>query len=203
MAQRTVSEPGIALGAQQLAILLDSTQELIAILGPDGTVQFANGTFQSVLGYRQEDLLGRSIHAIVHALDVDDLRERLKKVARKQVNNISERCRFRCRDDSWKWIQYTFRNRMEEAGLDGILFHASDVTDLHRMESERAVNSDIVHAMNATANLDQLLARIHGSLKRILPAENCFVALHNPADDTFYFPFLVDEYDTAPPPQKV
>ena len=71
------------------------------------------------------------------------------------------------------------------------------------MESERAVNSEIVHALNETANLDQLLTRIHGSLKRMLPAENCFVALHNPEDDTFYFPFLVDEYDTVPPPQKV
>jgi two-component system cell cycle sensor histidine kinase/response regulator CckA len=203
MAQRTVPELGIALGAQQLAILLDSTQELIAILGPDGTVHFANATFQNVLGYRQEDLLGRSIHALVHALDLDDVRERLKKAMRKQGTIVAERCRFRCRDGSWKWIQYTLRNRMDEAGLEGILFHANDVTDLYRMESERAVNSEIVHAMNATANLDQLLTRIHGSLKRILPAENCFVALHDPGNDTFYFPFLVDEYDTAPPPQKV
>ena len=83
MAQRTVPEPGIALGAQQLTILLDSTQELIAILGQDGTVHFANATFQNVLGYRQEDLLGRSIHALVHALDVDDVRERLKKAVGK------------------------------------------------------------------------------------------------------------------------
>jgi two-component system, cell cycle sensor histidine kinase and response regulator CckA len=203
MAQRTVSEPGITLGAQQLAILLDSTQELIAVLGQDGTIHFANGTFQSVLGYRQEDLLGRSLHALVHALDTDYVREQFKKTLKKQGASVSERCRLRCRDGSWKWIQYVFRNRLDEAGLEGILFHANDVTDLHRMESERAVNSEIVHAMNATANLDQLLTRIHGSLKRILSAENCFVALHDPANDTFYFPFLVDEYDVAPPPQKV
>jgi PAS domain S-box-containing protein len=203
MAQRTVSEPGIALGAQQLAILLDSTQELIAILGPDGTVQFANATFQNVLGYRLEELLGRSIHAIVHALDVDVVRERLRGVAAVSGASISERCRFRCRDGSWRWIQFTCRNRLDEAQFEGLLFHANDVTDLHRMESERAVNSEVVHALNETANLDQLLTRIHGSLKRILPAENCFVALHDPESDTFQFPFFVDEYDTAPPPQKV
>lgn len=203
MAQRTVSEPGIALGAQQLAILLDSTQELIAILGPDGTVQFANATFQNVLGYRLEELLGRSIHAIVHALDVDLVRERLRGVAAVSGASISERCRFRCRDGSWRWIQFTCRNRLDEAQFEGLLFHANDVTDLHRMESERAVNSEVVHALNETANLDQLLTRIHGSLKRILPAENCFVALHDPESDTFQFPFFVDEYDTAPPPQKV
>ncbi len=203
MPPRTVSEPGIALGAQQLTILVDSTRELIAILGPDGTVQFANATFQNVLGYRLEEVLGRSIHAIVHALDVEAAREKLKEVAAAPGSSVTERCRFRCRDGSWKWIEFTCQNRLEEPQFEGILFHANDVTDLHRMESERAVNSEIVHALNETANLDQLLARIHGSLKRVLPAENCFVALHNAEDDTFYFPFLVDEYDTVPPPQKV
>jgi two-component system, cell cycle sensor histidine kinase and response regulator CckA len=193
----------MVLGAQQLAILLDSTQELIAILGPDGTVQFANATFQNVLGYRMEELLGRSIHAIVHALDVEGVREKLKEVAGAPGSSVWERCRFRCRDGSWRWIQFTCRNRLDEPQFEGILFHANDVTDLQRMESERAVNSEVVHALNETANLDQLLTRIHGSLKTILPAENCFVALHNPEDDTFYFPFLADEYDTAPPPQKV
>jgi len=203
MPPRTVSEPGIALGAQQLTILVDSTRELIAILGADGTVQFANATFQNVLGYRLEEVLGRSIHAIVHALDVEAAREKLKEVAAAPGSSVTERCRFRCRDGSWKWIEFTCQNRLEEPQFEGILFHANDVTDLHRMESERAVNSEIVHALNETANLDQLLARIHGSLKRVLPAENCFVALHNAEDDTFYFPFLVDEYDTVPPPQKV
>jgi two-component system, cell cycle sensor histidine kinase and response regulator CckA len=203
MAQRTLTDPAIALGAQQLAVLLDSTQDLIAILGGDGTVQFANLTFQKVLGYPLEELLGRSIHAIVHALDVDEVRGKLKEVATESAGQVSARCRFRCRDGSWRWIQFTCRNRLNETGFEAVVFHARDVTDLHRMESERAVNSEIVHALNETNNLDQLLKRIHGSLKTILPAENCFVALHNPEDDTFYFPFLVDEYDEVPPPQKV
>jgi len=40
MAQRIISDPGIALGTAQLASLLDSTREIIAVLSADGTVQF-------------------------------------------------------------------------------------------------------------------------------------------------------------------
>jgi two-component system, cell cycle sensor histidine kinase and response regulator CckA len=203
MAQRSVTNPGVALGAHQLAILLDSSRELIAILGADGTVQFANATFQSVLGYRLEELLGRSIYAIVHAMDLEVTREKLKRVAATPGMTATQRSRLLCRDGLWRWIEFTCQNSGEESAAEGILFHGSDVTGLHRMESERAVNSEIVHALNETANLDQLLTRIHESLKRVLPAENCFVALHNAEDDTFYFPFLVDEFDTVPPPQKV
>jgi len=203
MAQRTASEPEIVLGAQQLAILLNSTQELIAILGSDGTVQFANASFQTVLGYRADELLGRSIHAIVHAFDVDGVRELLTKVAAVPGSSVSDRCRFRCRDGSWRWIQYSCGNRLAEPAFEGLVFHGNDVTALHRMESERQVNSEVVHALNETSNLDQLLSRIHAALERILPAENCFVALHVPEDDTFQFPFFADQFDSAPPPQKV
>ena len=75
---------------------------------------------------------------------------------------------------------------------------------LYRMEAERQVISEIVHALNQTANLDELLAGIHQALKKVLPAENCFVALHDALTDTFSFPFFVDQVDAAPPPpQKV
>jgi two-component system, cell cycle sensor histidine kinase and response regulator CckA len=202
MAQRSVSEPGQIPEARQLAILLDSAHELIAILGADGTLQFANGSFQSTLGHSSDGLLGQQIAKLVHALDVGTIRQYLKEIVREPEAIRSGRCRFRCRDGSWRWIQFACQSN-SEAGPEAILFHGYDVTELQRMESERQVNSEIVHALNETANLDQLLTRIHHALKRILAADNCFVALHDSANDTFEFPFFVDEYDTAPAPQRV
>lgn len=203
MPQRSVPEPRIALGTAQLSFLLDTAHDLIAVLAADGTIQFANAAFQKVLGYGAEELIGRNIRAIAHALDTDVVCGCLEKVASVRGASLSECCRFRCTDGSWRWTEIVLRNRLEEPGSEGILLHATDVTDLHRMESERLVNSDIVRALNETANLDQLLTRIHNALKQILPAENCFVALHDSANDTFEFPFFVDQYDEVPPPQRV
>src|SRR5690349_22033432 len=73
---------------------------------------------------------------------------------------------------------------------------------LRRMEAERQVIAEIVHALNQTANLDELLAGIHQALKKVLPAENCFVALHDAVTATFSFPFFVDQVDPAPPPSQ-
>jgi transcriptional regulator with GAF, ATPase, and Fis domain len=73
---------------------------------------------------------------------------------------------------------------------------------LRRMEAERQVIAEIVHALNQTANLDELLAGIHQALKKVLPAENCFVALHDSVTDAFSFPFFVDQVDPAPPPPQ-
>lgn len=203
MSQKSFTEPGIRLGAQHLAALLDATQELIAILGSDGAIHFVNDAFRRSLGYDSEELLGRSIYAIVHAVDVEHLRERLQEIAAQPGSSARDRCRLRTRDCSWRWFEVVWSNRPGETGLEGILFHAQDVTELQRMESERQVISDVVHALNQTSNLDELLTSIHEALRRIVSAENCFVALHDPEHDTFEFPFFADEYDTAPAPQKV
>lgn len=203
MSQKTFTEPGIRLGAQPLAALLDSTQELIAVLGPEGAIHFVNDAFRRFLGYEPDELIGRSIQGMVHATDVEHLRERLKEIAAQPGASARDRCRLRTRDDSWRWFEVVWSNHLSERGLEGILFHAQDVTELQRMESERQVISDVVHALNQTSNLDQLLTGIHEALQRIVSAENCFVALHDPEHDRFEFPFFADEYDTAPAPQKV
>ena len=204
MAQKMVSEPSLQLGSQQLAILLDHAKELIAILGHDGTFLFANSSFQRSLGYRPEELLGRSLYALAHALDVQEMRECLKQAVDSEKSTARQRLRLRSQDGSWRWFELAYRGKLEhEAKTDGILLNGIDVTEQQRMEAERQVIADVVHALNETSNLDQLLKRIHDALKEIVPAENCFVALHQPEDDTFQFPFFADEYDVAPPPQKV
>jgi two-component system, cell cycle sensor histidine kinase and response regulator CckA len=203
MAQRIVSDPGLTLGPTHLASLLDSTREIIAVIGADGTLQFANATFQISLGYRSEELIGRSLYALVHAGEAEHLRAHLKQVTAQNGAPATARCRLRSRDGSWRWFEMTCRSRLNESGLEGILIYGLDVTELHRLEAERQVISEIVHALNQTAKLDQLLKRIHEALKRVLSAENCFVALHDPQRDVFEFPFFADEYDDAPAPQKV
>jgi PAS domain S-box-containing protein len=203
MAQKTFSVPGATLGTSQLESLLECTREIIGVLSPDATLLFVNSTFQSALGYIPEELLGRSLLALVHPVDVRLVRFSLDRASTQPGTPVVARCRLRSLEGSWRWFEITCRAQQAEPGGDGIFLHGLDVTELLRMESERQVISEIVHALNQTANLDQLLARIHAALKRILSAENCFVALHDPLDDVFEFPFFADEFDTAPPPQKV
>jgi PAS domain S-box-containing protein len=65
------------------------------------------------------------------------------------------------------------------------------------------IGPEIIHAVNVTENLDDLLRRIHQSLQKVLYAENCFIALNDRATGLFHFPFFVDKYDTVPPPTKL
>jgi PAS domain S-box-containing protein len=78
-----------------------------------------------------------------------------------------------------------------------------DITARKRAELERQVTFEIIHAVNVTDNLDDLMRLIHIALKKVLYAENCFIALYESSTGMFHFPFFVDQFDQAPPPQRV
>ena len=203
MSQRHSLEPSIAATPEQLSTLLDCAHELLAILSAEGIVLHANGGSTRALGLRPDELVGRSLTDFVHSDDLEEMRDRLRGLAEVPNGARKGRCRLRNKTGEWRWFEATISSCLKNPSVDGLVASFFDVTAVHRMEAERQVISEVVHALNQTANLDQLLDGIHQALKKVLYAENCFVALHNPNEDTFYFPFFVDQFDIAPPPQKV
>jgi two-component system, cell cycle sensor histidine kinase and response regulator CckA len=80
---------------------------------------------------------------------------------------------------------------------------AAIAIERQRAEAERQVMFEIIQGVNVSANLDELFRLIHQSLKKVIFAENFFVALYDRRTELFSFPFFVDQFDSPPPPQKL
>ena len=195
-------ELGIVNTTEQLSALFDCVRELIAVLDSDGTIQFVNSAFRDVLGHHPTEFAGKPIAQLIHEDDLDLVRDQLARLGATSETRFNLRCRLRDRNGSWRWFDAEARRHPEYQDT-GIVVSLLDITDLQRMEAERQVIFEVIHALNETANLDQLLQHIHQALKKVLYAENCFIALHDADRDSFHFPFFADRFDVAPPPQKV
>ena len=206
MPQHPPSEPpaiGIQqLSAEQLSSLLGSTRELLALLTREGSILYASEGFGRVLGYFNSELVGNSIVSILHPDQRVAAQHCIDKLAATPGGWVSNNYRIQRKDGTWRWFEVSCQNHLRYPGVEAIVVSFLDITDLRRMQEERQVISDIIHALNETSNLDQLLLSIHQSLNKVLPADNCFVALHERDTDTFNFAFFVDEFDPPPPPQK-
>jgi len=156
-----------------------------------------------VLGYEPAQLLGKTLDLLHHPAEFRTIREQFAAHQAIPGQKISGRCRLCSKDGSWLWFDYEFINHLQTPGIEGWLVSYRNVTDLRRLEAERQVISDVVHALNQTSNLDELLRQIHQALTKVVCAENCFVALHESATDMFHFAFFVDQFDPPPPPQKI
>ncbi|MCP6582443.1 hypothetical protein NL505_28855, partial [Klebsiella pneumoniae] len=82
-----------------------------------------------------------------------------------------------------------------ENGCHKLVCVARDITKRKRLEAEARAISRIIHGVTTTANLDELLGLIHRTIKKIVYAENFFVALYDPKTEMLTMQFFVDKYD--------
>ncbi|HKW87315.1 MAG TPA: PAS domain S-box protein [Candidatus Acidoferrales bacterium] len=172
---------------------------------PDGRFVGVNPAMAKMFGYELPEEMIDAIKDISGQVYVDSKRREEFKHRMEQHGQVE---RFECqviRKDGKKiWVSENARAVRNVVGrvcyYEGTL---EDITPRKRDEEERQVTYEIIHAANDTDNLEELLHRIHNSLKRVLYAENCFVAWHDPVTGMFSFPFWVDQFDSAPAPLKI
>jgi PAS domain S-box-containing protein len=83
-----------------------------------------------------------------------------------------------------------------------VLITATDVTERRRGEAIQAATRLISEAAHTSPTLEALFSAIHGIVSDLMPARNFYIALYDASSDLISFPYLVDEFDVAPPPKK-
>ncbi len=175
---------------------------MLLLSSADGVVLYATQETLRALGYREQEFVGRNALDLVHPEDLSYARGQLASLLARPGDVEYAVCRLRCRDGSYRRFEFRGRNLIGDPAIESLVVHFRDVTEQYRSEAERQVIFEIIQALNQTHNLDQLLAHIHQALKKVVYAENCFVALYQRETGTFHFPFFADQFDTAPAPQK-
>ena len=185
--------------------LFEGAVEGIFQTTPEGTYLSVNPALARMCGFATPEEMTQSVRDIGAETYADpQVREEFKRIIEKSGVIEGFEYQVRRKDGSKIWISENARVVRDAngkiAGYEGTI---EDITTRRRAELERQVGFEIIHAVNVTDNLDDLLRLIHVALKKVLYAENCFVALYEPSTSMFHFPFFVDQYDVAPPPQQV
>ncbi|MBI4548090.1 MAG: PAS domain S-box protein [Ignavibacteriae bacterium] len=103
-----------------------------------------------------------------------------------------------------RWMEtHAVPLRTSETGVFTMLGVTRDVTERKRSELERQVMFEIIQGVNQTVDLDELLHLIHRAIKKVVYAENCFIALYDKTTDMFYKAFYIDQVDPPFPPHKM
>jgi PAS domain S-box-containing protein len=93
--------------------------------------------------------------------------------------------------------------RDENGQTVGLLGLGRDITKRKQAELERQVISEIVQGAITTSNLDELFSLAHQAIGKLLPAENCYVALYEKTSGLLHVPFCKDEFDAVAAPQRL
>ncbi len=106
------------------------SRDLFLIAGFDGSFQFLNGGWETILGYPAQELLGKQYIDFVHPADREATRAEAAKLAAGH-ETIEFENRYRCKDGAWIWLSWNARSVIEEQALYCV---ARDVTERKRAE---------------------------------------------------------------------
>ncbi|MFZ4619532.1 MAG: PAS domain S-box protein [Bacteroidota bacterium] len=172
---------------------------IVNIADLDDKILFVNESFCKAYGYTEEELIGK--HSSIFWSD---------RNAKEVVDQIlPETLR-----GGWKGELYNKRKdgtefpislstsviRNEQGEHIAVVALVEDITEQKRAELERQIIFDITQGVTTTTNLYDLLKVIHEALKRLIYAENCYVAIYNESTKLLSFPYFVDKYDAWPEP---
>ena len=180
----------------RLEHVLDLLVDAVCVVDTVGHFVYVSAACERIFGYTPEEMLGQSMIELVHP---DDRARTLATAAAVMSGTPTPyfENRYLRKDGGTVHIMWTAR--WSEA--DGVrIAVARDITARKHAEAMQAALLDISEAAHTTADLLALFRRIHEIIGGLLPAQNCFVALHDPATGMLSFPYFIDAYDRAPAP---
>ena len=180
----------------RLEHILDLLVDAVCVVDTGGHFVYVSAACERIFGYTPEEMLGRPMIEMVHPDD----RARTLAAAAKIMSGIPNphfENRYLRKDGGTVHIMWTARWSEADGLRIGV---ARDITARKHAEAMQAALLDISEAAHTTADLLALFRRIHEIIGGLLPAQNCFVALHDHATGMLSFPYFVDAHDRAPAP---
>jgi len=165
-------KPGIALGVgvditerhrarEALAIsegffrmLIENALDLVTVMGPDSRIVYVGPSVERLLGYRQQELIGKNIMDFIHPEDVAGARKAIDHaMARPGINRYAE-VRLKHANGSWRLHEASSYNLLIDPDVEGMVINSRDITERRMVEEElRQRNYDMESILEALPDL--------------------------------------------------
>ena len=184
--------------------IFENTNDSIFLL-KNGKIIECNPKAEAMFHCRREDLVGRDLSSFSPEFQPDSRGshetafEIIAAAAAGQPQNFEWQHK---RPDGSLFDAEVTVNSIEIGGEVLVLGIVRDITERKRLDVTRAATYALSEAAISCPNLPELYAAIHKIVGRLMDARNIYIALYEPEDDLFTYPYWVDEYDPQPEPEK-
>jgi PAS domain S-box-containing protein len=119
------------------AMIEHSADAVILTKPGQGGIVYASPSVERLTGYTLEHLRGREPKDVFHPDDGDGAARR-GDMPLGPGALVTNEARVQCRDGSWKWIEYTASNLLDEPSVGAVVMNFRDISERKSAETERA-----------------------------------------------------------------
>jgi PAS domain S-box-containing protein len=185
---------------------VENALDIIMILNENGSLRFINSSVERILGYRPNDVIGKSAFKFIHPDDLPNVMKHFTRALQNPAYTPTLELRVRSKDSSWHYLEGIGKNSLGHPVVAGIVISARDITKRkkaeealqHSEEYFRAItenSSDIIIIVDKKGNITYVsppIERFSGYKPEELIGKSAFEFIH--PDD---LPRAIDDFSKA------
>jgi PAS domain S-box-containing protein len=137
LAERKRAEEILRVSEHRFRSLIENSSDAIALFNVDGAILYASPSTPQVLGYAPDAFVRFNALELIHPDDHKFVIERLKVALKEPHARVGVHARGRHKDGTWRWLEGTFTNLLEEPGVGAFVYNYRDITE--RKQAEEAL----------------------------------------------------------------
>jgi PAS domain S-box-containing protein len=134
--ERVLAEENLKETFEFFRALIENASDLVTIIDREGTFRYQSPSIEKVLGYRQDELIGKSCFDLTHPSNVAEMREVLERLQEPGSAMSAVQFAIRHKNGRWRILEGVVKNAVDNPAVDGIVITSRDVTERRRDELE-------------------------------------------------------------------
>ncbi|WP_342304846.1 PAS domain S-box protein [Methanolobus sp. ZRKC5] len=130
------TEKALKDSEEKQSAMIANISDVIAIVDKDGINKYKSPNIEKWFGWLPEEVVGVSTWENIHPDDLDHTQEVFATVISRPYTTVNTESRYRCKDGSYKWIEFTAINLLHEPIINGILLNYHDITERKEVEEK-------------------------------------------------------------------
>jgi PAS domain S-box-containing protein len=146
--------------------LIEHSTDAVSLFDRREIVQYVSPAVKRILGFEPEEVIGHNGFELVHPDDAPAVRERFAKLV--QTPGMTHTSVYRCRhkDGSWRWIEGTGTNLLDEPSIAAVVGNFHDITERRQLMEELEQRAE--ELAEANRRKDEFLAMLAHELRNPL-----------------------------------
>jgi PAS domain S-box-containing protein len=115
--------------------VVEDGSDIIFIIDYAGDISYHNTSTRETLGYRSKSLIGKNIFDYILPSSAASIKGLFKQIQKRAYTEKVE-FQFRCKDKSFRFLEFNAINLKHKEGVEGFILDCRDITQRKRDESE-------------------------------------------------------------------
>lgn len=158
--RRQRAEEAVMRSEEYFRSVIENAPDMFVILNADGSVRYVSPASERLHGYRTGELIGEDPFWVIHPDDLEMAATTFSELLEKPGQPFYRQARIRHKDGSWRHIELTAKNLLDNPAVEGIIINYRDITERKRTEealraSEERFRTIFENANDGILHIDQ------------------------------------------------